>query len=142
MKTIHLTVAVAVCTLIGSSTYLGAEDARTTESTNSKTAKQYEADNTGKNVRDRNEANVTAEGQGSSQKDRELAAAIRRSVVEDDSLSTNAHNIKIIVDQGTVTLKGPVNSAQERTSIESKAKQVAGTKTIKNLLEIVDARAG
>jgi hyperosmotically inducible protein len=67
------------------------------------------ADNTRVNKRDRNEASPTADQQKENSTDRELARQIRRAIVKDKSLSTNAHNVKIIAQNGTVTLKGPVN---------------------------------
>ena len=74
-------------------------------------------DNTAVNERDRNVGEVTADQQTESQTDRELTAAIRKSVMADESLSTYAHNVKIISQDGEVTLKGPVRSNEERTSI-------------------------
>ena len=61
---------------------------------------------------------------------------IRRAVVADDSLSTNAHNVKIITVGGVVTLRGPVNSPDERSRIQEKAQQVAGVKRVDNQLEV------
>src|SRR4030095_10142428 len=90
-----------------------------------------DADNTG-----RNPATPTAGDQSETAADREITANIRKSVVADDSLSINAHNIKIITANGMVTLRGPVKSEQERTAIEAKAKQVAGVKSVNNLIEI------
>jgi hyperosmotically inducible protein len=83
-------------------------------------------DNTGKNQRDRNAAEPTADQQKENTADRELARQIRRALVKDKSLSTYAHNVKVIAQNGTVTLKGPVNSEQEKQAIESKAAEVAG----------------
>jgi osmotically-inducible protein OsmY len=57
-------------------------------------------------------------------------------VVEDDSLSTSAHNVKIITVDGVVTLRGPVKSERERNAIAAKAKSVAGVKQVQNKLEI------
>ena len=74
-------------------------------------------DNTAVNERDRKVGEVTADQQTESETDRELTAAIRKSVVADESLSTYAHNVKIISQDGEVTLKGPVRSNAERTSI-------------------------
>jgi hyperosmotically inducible protein len=56
--------------------------------------------------------------------------------VDDKSLSTNAHNVKIITSNGVVTLRGPVKTAAEKKAIEDKAKQVAGVTKVENLLEI------
>src|SRR6185295_17520232 len=78
-------------------------------------AGQPDADNTGKNVRDRDDdATLTPPDQGGSAADRELTAEIRRSIVKDDSLSTNAHNVKIMTNDGVVTLRGPVKSVAEK----------------------------
>ena len=93
--------------------------------------KRPDADNTG-----RNPATPTAGDQSETQADRDITANIRKAVVADDSLSINAHNIKIITANGVVTLRGPVKSEQERMAIEAKAKQVAGVKSINNLIEI------
>lgn len=99
---------------------------------------RYEADNTGKNVRDRDERDEnakTADDAGGSSSDRELAAAIRREVVKDDSLSMSAHNSKIIVEDGRVTLRGPVKSNDERRKVEAIAKKHAKGQVM-NQLEV------
>jgi len=57
-------------------------------------------------------------------------------VVDDKSLSTTAHNIKIITVNGVVTLRGPVASAQEKTKIVEKAQKLAGAKQVENHLEV------
>ena len=61
---------------------------------------------------------------------------IRRAVVEDKSLSTYAHNVKIIAQDGKVTLKGPVRSEDEKQAIEQKAKDVAGADNVVNEITI------
>lgn len=83
-------------------------------------------DNTKTNQRDRSKSEPTADQQKENDSDRELARKIRQSVVSDKSLSTDAHNIKIIAQGGIVTLKGPVRSEDEKRSVESKASEVAG----------------
>lgn len=95
-----------------------------------------DAENTGVNVRDRGDATVTPEEQGGEEGDRELTAAVRRAIVEDDSLSLNAHNVKIITRNGTVTLRGPVESTAERTKIGQLAEKTTGVKRVDNQLEI------
>ena len=77
-----------------------------------------------------------ADQQKENQSDRELARQIRKSVVQDKSLSTNAHNVKIIAQNGMVTLKGPVNSEQEKQAIEAKASQIAGTDKVTSELQV------
>lgn len=93
-------------------------------------------DNTGINVRDRDSNLPTPMDQSESKSDLTITQKIRREVVSDSSLSDNAKNVKIITQNGMVTLRGPVNSNQEKTTIDAKAKGVAGVKSVNNLLEI------
>jgi hyperosmotically inducible periplasmic protein len=97
---------------------------------------QAPADNTKVNERDRNPAEPTADQQKENSSDRQLTQKIRRAVIEDKSLSTSAHNVKIISQNGTVTLKGPVKSEEEKQTIESKATQIAGQGNVKNEIEV------
>jgi hyperosmotically inducible periplasmic protein len=99
-------------------------------------AGDYEADNTGKNVRDRDDKALTATDQGGSAADRDLTAAIRRAIVADDSLSTNAHNVKIVTVDGVVTLRGPVKSASEKAAVVARAEKAQGVKRVDNQLEV------
>jgi osmotically-inducible protein OsmY len=94
-----------------------------------------DADNTGRNVRDRGES-VTPTDQSNSAADIETTAKIRKAIVDDDQLSSNAHNVKIVTRDGAVTLRGPVKSAAEKSAIAAKAQQVAGVKRVDNQLEI------
>lgn len=96
------------------------------------------ADNSGKNVRDRNDATKTSGDQSESEADRTISQNIRQAVTADDSISTNGKNVKIITVDGTVTLRGPVKSEQEKTNIGAKAQQVAGVKRVDNQLEIAN----
>jgi hyperosmotically inducible periplasmic protein len=99
-------------------------------------AEQHQdADNTGRNVRDRGES-VTPPDQSNNAADVETTAKIRKAIVDDDNLSTNAHNVKIVTRDGAVTLRGPVKSAAEKEAIAAKAQQVAGVKRVDNQLEI------
>ena len=84
------------------------------------------ADNTKTNQRDRNQNEPTADQQKENGTDRVLAQQVRRALLKDKSLSTYAHNIKVIAQNGVVTLKGPVQSDQEKQAIEAKAAEVAG----------------
>ena len=95
-----------------------------------------EADNSGRNVRDRSGDTKTPGDQSENEADRTITQNIRQAITADDSLSTNAKNVKIITSDGTVTLRGPVKSEKEKTEIEAKAKQVAGVKRVDNQLEI------
>jgi osmotically-inducible protein OsmY len=59
--------------------------------------------------------------------------------VQDKTLSTYAHNIKVIAKNGEVTLKGPVKSAEEKQTIEAKAAEVAGgPDRIKSEIEVAN----
>jgi osmotically-inducible protein OsmY len=95
-----------------------------------------DADNTGINKRDRGGERVTAFDQGNSEADRNITASIRKAVVADDTLSMNAHNVKIITVDGVVTLRGPVESAAEKSVIEAKARSVAGVARVDSQLEV------
>jgi len=97
-----------------------------------------EADNSARNVADRNDAAVTSGDQSNTKADLEITQKIRQAVVADDSLSTNAQNVKIITAKGVVTLRGPVASAEEKAEIERKAQTVAGVTQIHNQIEIAN----
>jgi hyperosmotically inducible protein len=84
-------------------------------------------DNTKVNQRDRNAGEATADQQKMNPADRALTRKIRRSIMADKSLSTYAHNIKIISQDGAVTLKGPVKSDDEKANIIAKAVAVTGS---------------
>jgi osmotically-inducible protein OsmY len=94
------------------------------------------ADNTKINQRDRSQKELTADQQGETKQDREITQKIRRAIVNDKSLSTYAHNVKIITVGGMVTLKGPVKSEEEKRAIEEKATQIAGNEKIKSEIDI------
>jgi hyperosmotically inducible protein len=100
---------------------------------------QTPADNTKMNQRDRNPNEPTADQQKENSSDRALAQQVRRALVKDKSLSTYAHNIKVIAQDGVVTLKGPVHSEQEKQAIETKAAEVAGgADKIKSQIDIAN----
>jgi hyperosmotically inducible protein len=84
-------------------------------------------DNTAVNKRDRDRSEPTADQQKSNVLDRDLTKRIRQSIVGDKSLSTYAHNVKVISQNGVVTLKGPVRSEEEKKAIEAKAMDVVGS---------------
>ncbi len=92
-------------------------------------------DNTKTNKQDA----ATADQQKNNKPDRETTKEIRKAITDDQSLSTYAHNVKVISKHGTVTLKGPVRSDEEKKSIEDKAAAVAGASNVKNELTIMSA---
>jgi osmotically-inducible protein OsmY len=79
---------------------------------------------------------TTADQQKETPADRELAQKIRKSIVDDKSLSTYGHNVKVIVRNGIVSLKGPVKSEDEKKSIGAKAAEVAGADKVQNELTV------
>ncbi len=95
-----------------------------------------EADNTKRNSTEQNKNTDTAEKQSNTKDDLALTQKIRQEVVKDGSLSMNAKNIKIIVRDGKVMLRGPVDSQQEKDLIATKAGQIAGKDKIDNQLEL------
>ena len=106
------------------------------ERADEKVAQTPAPDNSGTNVRDRNDQTKTPGDQSESEADRTISQNIRQSLTSDDSLSTNGKNVKVITIDGKVTLRGPVKSDQEKASIAAKAQQVAGVKNVDNQLEI------
>jgi osmotically-inducible protein OsmY len=94
------------------------------------------ADNTKVNKRDRAKGAVTSDQQRENASDREITRKIRRALMVDKSLSTYAHNVKIVAQGGQVTLKGPVRSENEKETIEAKAIDVAGKGHVTNQISI------
>ena len=99
-------------------------------------SKPVAPDNSAVNVRDRDPNAMTAGEQSTAKSDVELTREIRQAVVKDDSLSTLAHNVKIVAANGAVTLRGPVNTEQEKVAIASKAQAIAGANKVDNQLEV------
>jgi hyperosmotically inducible protein len=93
-------------------------------------------DNTKVNDRDKSKSEPTADQQKNDKSDQDITQQIRKSVLSDKSLSTYAHNVKIISQNGMVTLKGPVRSADEKAAVESKAAAVVGDDKVTSELEV------
>jgi hyperosmotically inducible protein len=83
------------------------------------------SDNTKMNQRDRNANEPTADQQQNNRSDRDITQQIRKAIEADKNLSTYAHNVKVITQNGKVTLKGPVRSEEEKRAVEAKAREVA-----------------
>ncbi len=94
------------------------------------------ADNTGRNTRDSQGTTPTADTQSNAPDDLEVTRRIREALVKNDSLSTSAHNVKIVTQDGRVTLRGPVVSEKERSAVVATAEKIAGVKHVDNQLEI------
>jgi hyperosmotically inducible periplasmic protein len=93
-------------------------------------------DNTATNERDRSGETKTSGDQSNSSADLKITQAIRQALMKDGELSTTAKNIKIITDNGQVTLRGPVKSAQEKAKIDQLAKSAAGGAKIDDQLDV------
>jgi sporulation protein YlmC with PRC-barrel domain len=94
------------------------------------------ADNTAVNVRDRNERTLTPLDQGNSQADIDITAQIRKEIIATKEMSVDARNVKIITKDGRVTLRGPVNSAEEKRLIGQIAERIANPGNVNNQLEV------
>jgi osmotically-inducible protein OsmY len=97
---------------------------------------QTQPDNTRNNKGDASKGAVTADQQKETAADRDMAKKIRKSITSDSSLSTYAHNIKVIVRDGMVTLKGPVKTEDEKNAIGAKANEIAGEGKVQNEITV------
>lgn len=102
---------------------------------------QTPADNTKVNSRDRAKAAVTADQQKENGTDRQLTQKIRHALMQDKSLSTYAHNVKVIAQHGQITLKGPVRSDDEKRTVEAKATEVAGAGKVTNQITVAPPKS-
>ena len=99
------------------------------------TTEPIDRTNTGVNVRDRDSTAKTPIDQNENQADIDITAEIRKRVVE-TKMSVNAHNVKIITQDGMVTLRGPVKTEEEKRTIEQIALTAAGANKVDNQLEV------
>jgi sporulation protein YlmC with PRC-barrel domain len=95
-----------------------------------------EPDNTARNVRDRNDRTLTPLDQGNSKADVDTTAQIRKEIIAEKDMSVNARNVKIITNNGRVTLRGPVNTAEEKRLIGEIAARIARSENVDNQLEV------
>lgn len=98
------------------------------------------ADNTKSNKTDSSNMTATADSQPENNADRTLTQQIRKDVMADKSLSTYAHNIKIVSVNGSVTLNGVVRSEAEKMALEKAAARVAGKEHVANALKVEPAK--
>jgi hyperosmotically inducible periplasmic protein len=128
MKRLTIKALLAPFLLLGSLGLLWAQQDTSTQA--------QPADNTTVNQRDRNPSEPTADRQKENPTDRQLAQQIRKALMKDKSLSTYAHNVKVIAQNGMVTLKGPVKSGDEKQAVETKAAQIAGPDKVTSEIQI------
>ena len=101
---------------------------------------QTPAHNTKVNTRDRAKGAVTADQQKENASDRELTQKIRRALMQDKTLSSYAHNVKIVAQGGQVRLKGPVRTEEEKRTVETKAAEVAGAGHVINQMSVAPVK--
>lgn len=96
-----------------------------------------DSDNSGRNVRDRNDATLTSGDQGNTPADRDITQKVRKTLVSGtNDYSMTAKNIKIITADGKVTLRGPVKTDAEKAGIVTIARSVAGEANVDDQLEV------
>ena len=133
-KTRRLSLLLGASLLVGG---LGFANAAPRPSTPQQTA----PDNTKMNKGDAEKGAITADQQKMNPADRELTRKIRASITDDKSLSTYAHNIKIVTQDGKVTLKGPVRTEQEKADVEAKAAAVAGATNVTSQIQVAPPKS-
>ncbi len=79
---------------------------------------------------------VTPIDQGNNASDLKVTQQIRKAIVGDSSLSFTAKNVKIITQNGKVTLRGLVNSENEKKWIEATADKVVGSANVDNQITV------
>lgn len=94
-------------------------------------------DNSGKNIGDNRPEAITPQVQSLKSSDLRIVTAIRKAMIKDANLSTNAKNAKVIVINGKVILRGPVASSREKQTIFDLAENCVGPENILNELEVL-----
>ena len=100
-------------------------------------ARNQQPDNTRNN---KDQAPPTADQQPMNSSDAAITQKIRKAIHDDTTLSTNGHNIKVITQNGKVTLRGPVKSEDEKSNLEAKAVSVAGQQNVDDQLTVANSR--
>jgi osmotically-inducible protein OsmY len=93
---------------------------------------QTQPDNTAQNK----DQATTADSQSHAKSDRAITRKVRKAIVADKSLSSYAHNVKIVTVNGAVTLKGPVRSDEEKQKIQADAASAVSADAITNELTV------
>jgi hyperosmotically inducible periplasmic protein len=93
-------------------------------------------DNSSVNQQDRQSGATTADSQKDNRNDRTLTQQVRKALVKDKSLSSYAHNVKVVSQNGVVTLKGPVRSEDEKRTVEAKAAEIAGRDNVRSEISV------
>lgn len=145
MKITFVTIIIAACAALAAACNKdnSADTTRTTSATPPTTGTTAEtADNTKLNERDRNGATLTPGDQNNNKPDIAITAQVRKQLMSDDALSTDAKNVKVVTQGGVVVLRGTVKSDAEKSAVGSKASGVAGVKSVENDLDVVPEKRG
>jgi hypothetical protein len=97
-----------------------------------------EPDNTARNQRDADGARPLPTDQDETPADRQITQEIRQKITGDDTMSVNARNVKIVTQQGKVTLRGVVDDADEKQAIEKYANEIVGADKVTSEIEIAN----
>ncbi|HEY1170353.1 MAG TPA: PRC-barrel domain-containing protein [Verrucomicrobiae bacterium] len=95
-----------------------------------------DADNTARNERDRDGRTLTPIEQGTSKADIDTTARIRKELVGNKNISLSAQNVKVISNNGKVTLRGPVETDAEKRIVGDIANRVARAENVDNQIEV------
>jgi osmotically-inducible protein OsmY len=127
----------ALFVLASLTTVVACEDKKpdTTSTTSAAMGDKGAGDNTKRNEVDKGNT-VTPIDQGNGQADLDTTASIRKALMSEDSLSTNAKNAKVITNNGVITLRGAVNTQAEKTTLVARAKENAGSNKVVDELTI------
>ncbi|MDP9064768.1 MAG: BON domain-containing protein [Pseudomonadota bacterium] len=136
LKTVNLC---AISLLALGAVSAGAQSGMTSSSSSAPSDMAAAPDNTKSNKLDPSNRTVSADKQGQGSADVKMTQEIRRSIMADKSLSTYAHNVKIVTVDGAVTLNGVVNSDEEKATIKSKATKVAGAGKVTDEMKVKEA---
>lgn len=85
---------------------------------------------------DKTEEAKTPLDQSNKPEDLKITQAIRKAVIADETLSMSAKNVRIITAEGKITLRGMVNSDEEKKTVLAHAKTSAGTAQVVNQIEV------
>jgi hyperosmotically inducible protein len=91
-------------------------------------------------VKNRTAKNYTAQNQSNERSDIAITSSLRKAIMSDRKMSVNAQNVKIITENGSVTLRGPVNSLSEKERIAAKAHSLSGVSKVINQLEVLNRK--
>lgn len=134
------TTLLALAVVVAAAAAVGCEKKANDRSGTTETTGAKAPDNTGVNERDRDRGAVTPMNQNNDQADLDTTQAIRKAVMADDSLSMTAKNVKIITENGVITLRGPVKSMAEKRAIEAEARSAAAGRKVDSQLEVAEEK--